>query len=167
MGEKSNKLGKYELTRTKSSWKKKLNWLYFSSRSAFSAHRANSLSLEAKTFDLLAWIDSTLIPFIQVIYPHHINEHESFCFGFYDWNFDEDTQSFSAWLACAVSLMTVTAAKFNQKPLCLSLQENDDLFQQLTSNNVVPRVLGLFCFFFQVGLFVCSTTQSGQTELSN
>lgn len=39
--------------------------------------------------------------------------------------------------------MAVMSAKFNQKPLCLSLQENDDLFQQLTSNKRLPRVLGL------------------------
>lgn len=84
-------------------------------------------------------------------------------FWFYDWNFDEDIQSFSAWLACAASLMTVTAAKFNQKPLCLSLQENDDLFQQLTSNKVVPRVLGLDLR----ALFVGSATQSRRTELTD
>lgn len=34
-----------------------------------------------------------------------------------------------------------------RNPLCLSLQENDDLFQQLTSNKVVPRVLGRDFFF--------------------
>lgn len=78
----------------------------------------------------------------------------------FDWNFDEDIQSFSAWLACAVSLMTVMAAKFNQKPLCLSLQEDDDLFQQLTSNKVVPRVLGLDLR----ALFVGSAAQSGRPE---
>ena len=41
---------------------------------------------------------------------------KAFVLVFMIWNFDEDIQSFSAWLACAVSLMTVTAAKFNQKP---------------------------------------------------
>ena len=72
---------------------------------------------QPKVFDILALIDSTsillffFVLFFQVIYPLCINEPESFCFGFMIWNFDEDIQSFSAWLACAVSLMTVTAAE--------------------------------------------------------
>lgn len=92
--------------------------------------------------------------FFQVIYPLLYKWTWKLLFWFYDLEF---------WwgrtvLFCLTSVCREPDDRYGcrnliRNPLCLSLQENDDLLQRLTSNKVLLRVLGLDLR----AVFVCST----------
>lgn len=105
----------------------------FSSCVPFTTHQEVSLFQSARNFSFVASVSQLYSFFhpprttppssflIQVIYSHRTTDHESFCFGLMIGILMRlcspfpPSFFFSAWLACAVSLMTITAAKFNQK----------------------------------------------------